>query len=424
MRGELMIQSVKGTRDFFPEDMAVQNWLKNNLRYASESFGYKEFDGPFLETVDLYAAKSGEELVKEQSFVFPDRGGDLLTLRPELTPSLARMVAAFGRAIVRPVRWWSFGPFWRYEKPQKGRTREFFQWNLDLLGIDTPQADAEVAAVAVDFLRRVGVSSKLAKLHINNRRLVDEQLQKLDVGSDDKPKFFKLIDRREKLSSSEWEQYAQSEGISAAQLSGLQSILADSTSWKNCEELVDFFEAGRKLNISDYLIYDPSIIRGLDYYTGTVFEARDSSGKYRAILGGGRYDNLVADVGGEPISGVGFAMGDVVIGIFLKEAGLVPDLPTNPAQILVTTFSDDLLSRSLEVSQQIRNAGLRVEWYPQASKISKQFKYADRQGIPLVLIMGPDEIDSNTVTLKNMRTGEQRSISLNELATAVNEILG
>ncbi len=420
----MIIQSVKGTRDFYPEDMSVQTWLKHNIRLASESFGYKEYDGPFLETIDLYAAKSGEELVKEQSFVFPDRGGDLLTLRPELTPSLARMVAALGRSIVRPVRWWSFGPFWRYEKPQKGRTREFFQWNLDLLGIDSPQADAEVAAVAIDFLRRVGISANLVKLHINNRRLVDNQLQKLGVGPDENIKFFRLIDRRDKLPPAEWEAFAYSEGISKAQVSGLKEILADNTSWKNCGELADFFEAGKKLGISEYLAYDPTIIRGLDYYTGTVFEARDSSGKYRAILGGGRYDNLVADVGGDPISGVGFAMGDVVIGIFLKEAGLVPDLPANPAQILVTTFSDDLMHKSIEVSQQLRNTGVRVEWYPQASKLGKQFKYADREGIPLVVIMGPDEIESNTVTLKSMRTGDQQAISLNELVADVLKLLG
>ena len=154
------IQSVKGTRDYYPEEMAVRNFLYETVRKVSESFGYQEWDAPFLETIDLYAAKSGEELVKEQSFVFPDRGGDLITLRPELTPSLARLVAQRQKQLVYPLRWWSWGPFWRYERPQKGRTREFFQWNIDLIGVDTPEADAEMVAIAASFLREAGLSPR------------------------------------------------------------------------------------------------------------------------------------------------------------------------------------------------------------------------------------------------------------------------
>ncbi len=150
------IQSVKGTRDYYPEEMAVRNFLYTTARKVSESFGYQEWDAPFLETIDLYAAKSGEELVKEQSFVFPDRGGDLITLRPELTPSLARLVAQRQKQLAYPLRWWSWGPFWRYERPQKGRTREFFQWNVDLIGVDTPEADAEMVAIAASFLQEAG----------------------------------------------------------------------------------------------------------------------------------------------------------------------------------------------------------------------------------------------------------------------------
>lgn len=419
----MTIQSVKGTRDFFPEAMAFQAWLKDHIRSASEAFGYKEYDGPFLETVELYAAKSGEELVKEQSFVFPDRGGDLLTLRPELTPSLARMVASLGRSIVRPVRWWSFGPFWRYEKPQKGRTREFFQWNLDLLGIESPQADAEVAAVAASFLRSVGLSPDQVKLYINNRRLADRKLEALGIPAEARPSVFRLIDRRDKLSTSDWQKSALAEGLSQDQFTGLKDMLADKNAWQECDELSAFFDAGRDLGISEYLAFEPTIIRGLDYYTGTVFEARDSSGEYRAILGGGRYDNLVADVGGEPISGVGFAMGDVVIGIFLKELGLSPDLKPNPAQILVTTFSDDLMPLSLQVSQKLRSSGMRVEWYPKSGKLGKQFKYANREGIPLVIIIGPDESEADAVTIKDMRTGEQETAPMDAFLPVIQSLI-
>ena len=164
------IASVKGTRDFYPEDMAFQRWLYASIRAVSEQFGYQEYDGPFLERVELYAARSGDELVREQSFVFPDRSGELIALRPELTPSLARMIAARSKVLPRPIRWWSFGPFWRYEQPQRGRSREFFQWNIDLLGVNSPEADAEIAAIAAAFLRRVGLGPDAVRIFINNRR--------------------------------------------------------------------------------------------------------------------------------------------------------------------------------------------------------------------------------------------------------------
>src|SRR4030065_2828218 len=164
-----IIQPLKGTRDFYPEIMAVRTWLYNTIRQVSESFGYQEYEAPFLESIELYAAKSGEELVKEQSFVFPDRSGNLITLRPELTPSLTRMIAKRTRQLTFPLRWWSFGPFWRYERPQKGRTREFFQWNIDLVGIDTPEADAELVAIITSFFKRVGLSPQQTVILVNNR---------------------------------------------------------------------------------------------------------------------------------------------------------------------------------------------------------------------------------------------------------------
>ena len=177
------IATVKGTREFYPEEMALRNYLYEKVRAASQSFGYQEYDGPFLETIDLYAAKSGEELVKKQSFTFQDRGGDIVTLRPELTPSLARMIAAKQGELTYPVRWWSFGPFWRYEQPQKGRTREFFQWNIDILGVSTPEADAELIAVAATFLRSVGLSPERAVIYVNNRRLMESEFEALGIGS-------------------------------------------------------------------------------------------------------------------------------------------------------------------------------------------------------------------------------------------------
>src|SRR5512136_127907 len=196
------IQAVKGTRDFYPEQMALRNWLYASMRAAAQSFGYQEYDGPFIETLDLYAAKSGEELVKKQSFVFKDRGGDEITLRPELTPSLARMVAARQSQLPRPIRWWSFGPMWRYEQPQKGRSREFFQWNVDILGVENPAADAELVAVIATFFRLIGLTPAEVVIQFNNRRLMEAEIKALEL-ADKKDEVFKLIDRREKMKPEE-----------------------------------------------------------------------------------------------------------------------------------------------------------------------------------------------------------------------------
>jgi histidyl-tRNA synthetase len=418
------IAPVKGTRDFFPEDMAFRRWLYDRIRTVSEQFGYQEYEAPFLERLDLYAAKSGEELVKDQSFVFPDRGGELVALRPELTPSLARMVATRSRRLPRPIRWWSYGPFWRYERPQKGRSREFFQWNIDLLGIDSPQADAEIATIAAIFFQSVGLSPSEVLIKVNSRRLAESQLSAIGVPADLRPAVFRLIDRRDKLSPQEWKDYAQEIGLDESQLSGLKELLEDQEAWRTSEELVAFFEAVEMMNAGEYMQYDPSVIRGLDYYTGIVFEARDAAGDERAILGGGRYDNLVADVGGDPLPGVGFAMGDVVTGLVLEKYGAKPNLRPNPADIFVSTFDEASRPETLRLTAELRAAGLRVEWYPEITRLPKQLKYADRQGIPLAAILGPEEIKTDQVAIKDMKTGEQLKVSRKDAPTRIKQLLG
>ncbi len=403
------IQIVKGTRDFYPETMLLRNWLYGNMRAAAQQFGYQEYDGPFIETLDLYAAKSGEELVKEQAFVFNDRGGDRVTLRPELTPSLARMVAARQAQLPRPIRWWSFGPFWRYERPQRGRSREFFQWNVDLLGVDSPAADAELAAVIVTFFRLIGMNSSEVKLQFNNRRLMDAEIAALGL-TELKMKVFRLIDRRDKMSPEAWDKYAADLGIGPTQLDGLRNVLGNRDLWQKSDECQAFMMAAGALGISDYLEYDPAVIRGLDYYTGTVLEARDREGEFRAILGGGRYDNLVGDVGGDRLPGVGFAMGDVVIGLVAQKYQKVPPMRPSPAQVLVTTFDQAGLPESLRLAAELRAAGLPTEWYPEPAKLDRQLKYADATGIRLVAIAGPDELAQGTVTVKDLASRTQTSV--------------
>ena len=419
-----IIQAVKGTHDFYPEQMAVRTWLYNTVRRVSDSFGYQEWEAPILEPLDLYAAKSGEELVKKQSYVFTDRGGNEITLRPELTPSLARMIAQKQNELVFPVRWWSFGPFWRYEKMQKGRSREFFQWNIDMLGVNSPEADAELIAIAAGFLKAVGLTTEQARIFVNNRRFMDAEFDALGITPDQRPQVSGLVDRREKMEPAAWETFALEIGLNPKQVNGLKDLLGDGERWRKSEELVRLFAALDSLGVKEYAQFDPNIMRGLLYYTGTVFEAFDMTGGVRrAILGGGRYDNLLADVGGEPLSGVGFAMGDTVIGIVLEELGLVPPLPTTPASVLVTVFSPDLLPISYTLATDLRRAGLNVTCYPEPAKLPKQFKFADRMGMRVVLVVGPVEAAQNKATVKNLSSGTQEITARADVSEAVKRIL-
>lgn len=421
-----VVQSVKGTRDFYPEQMATRVWLYNTMRAVAESFGYQEYEAPILESLDLYAAKSGEELVKEQSYVFTDRGGSEIALRPELTPSLARMIAQKQNELSFPVRWWSFGPFWRYERPQKGRTREFFQWNVDMLGVASPEADAENAAVLATFFQRVGLSPEQVLIKVNNRRLIDSRFDAYDIPMDKRPAVSSWIDRREKMTPEAWMEYGKEIGLSPEQITNLKEMLADKDLWKQSSELTRFFAVIDALGLSDYVVFDAAIMRGLLYYTGTVFEAWEVGGDIkRSILGGGRYDNLTRDVGGDPIPGVGFAMGDVVITLILQKYGLLPkDLNINPAPVFVTVFDEDRLLESFKLASELRRAGLNVVCYPEAAKLQKQFKYADRIGAKVTLVLGPDEVEKGQVAVKNLVSGEQVSVARGNLVEQVRKIVG
>ncbi|RJQ40046.1 MAG: histidine--tRNA ligase [Anaerolineaceae bacterium] len=418
-----IIPSVKGTREFYPEDMVLRQWLYKLIREVSESFGYQEYDGPFLETLELYAAKSGEELVKEQSFVFQDRGGNKITLRPELTPSLARMIAQRQNELAFPLRWWSFGPFWRYEKPQKGRTREFFQWNADLIGMDSPQADAEVIALCAAFFQKAHLTKDEVRIFVNDRQLMENELVKLGFAPEQHKLIFKLIDRRDKLSEQGWDAYVIEAGLAGTQLDALKNLIQNHELWYASEKLTRIFEILDFYGLGEFVSYDPRIIRGLDYYTGVVFEAKDIGENKRAILGGGHYGNLVAEVGGESLPGVGFAMGDVVFPLVLESYGKTPQLQRMPASVLVTVFDDASLPASIALCNRLRARNIPVALYPEADKLGKQFKYADRCGFKGVLVIGPDELQKGEVVLKDLASREQVFFPNEELERKVGEWL-
>jgi histidyl-tRNA synthetase len=334
------------------------------------------------------------------------------------------MIAQKQSELAFPARWWSFGPFWRYEKMQKGRSREFFQWNIDMLGVNSPEADAELVAIAAGFLRAVGLTPGQARIYVNNRRFMDAEFERLAIPDDKKAAVSALVDRREKMEAAAWEAYALEIGLNVQQLDGLKILLADGEAWRRSEELVRLFAALEALGAAEYVEFDPNIMRGLLYYTGTVFEAFDVSGSLRrAILGGGRYDNLLRDVGGEPLSGVGFAMGDVVIGLVLQELGLIPPLATTPAAVLVTVFSPELQPESLKLAAQLRVAGINVTCYPEAAKLPRQFKFADRMGMQAVLVLGPDEVAQGRVTLKDLASSTQSVLARADVLEAVKRLL-
>ena len=410
-----IIQSVKGTRDFYPEDMAFRKWLFGKMRSLSENFGYEEYDGPILEPLELYAAKSGEELVKQQTFVLTDRGERQLALRPEMTPTLARMIASKQNDLPKPIRWFNIGPRFRYEQPQKGRFREFYQWDIDLVGSTTPETDAEVLAIAAKFLESLGLSSDEIKIKVNSRQLMENKLDLIGIPNDKVNMIFRAIDRKEKMESIEWTKWLTDLGLTKLQTEDLIKILEDKDFANESETLTRIFSTLEDLGVREYFEFDPNIVRGLEYYTGIVFEARDVEGKYRAILGGGRYDNLVEILGGTPLSGVGFAAGDAVIEEILREKGKIPTSFSNKPKILVTIFNEELMRNSLQAVQKLREFGCNAAIYPDFVKIDKQIKYADELNFSYVVIIGPDEAGKGTATLKNLADSSQKEISLEDL---------
>jgi histidyl-tRNA synthetase len=408
-------QLVKGFRDFYPEELASRKWLFEKMREVSRKFGYQEYEGPCLEPLALYAAKSGEELVREQTFILTDRSGEKLALRPELTPTLARMVSQKQTQLPKPIRWFSIGPRWRYEKPQKGRTREFYQWDLDLLGVESPEADAEVIAIAAEFLKAVGLTPNQVVIKVNNRQLMEEKLDLIEIPRRLIPQVFRAIDKKEKMSPQKWEEWLKEIGLTNLQIKDLKGILKDKDFGDESPQLTQIFSTFSDLGVADFVEFDPEIVRGLDYYTSTVFEARDRAGEFRAILGGGRYDNLVEVIGGPKIPGVGFAAGDKVIEEVLKKFGKWPNFNPVPTKILVTVFNEQTYRNSLEIARQLRQAGVETELYLTPDKLDKQLKYADRQKIRWVVIIGPEEVQKDELTIKDLWAKSQKTIPQNTL---------
>lgn len=415
------IQSLKGFRDFYPEDLAARRWLFSKMRQVSQLFGYQEYEGPILEPLALYAAKSGEELVKKQAFVMTSRDGEKVALRPELTPTLARMVAQRQAELPKPIRWFSIGPRWRYEKPQKGRTREFYQWDTDLLGVEAVEADAEIIAIACEFFKAVGLTPRQVLIKVNNRRFMEQKLAFIDIPKGKIPEVINAIDKKERMKTEAWEAWLKELSLSELQIKDLKGILEDKDYSGESEELTKLFATLNDLGVKEWVEFDPTVVRGLDYYTGVVFEGRDRDGRFRAILGGGRYDNLVEVVGGPRISGVGFAAGDKVVEEVLREFKLWPQISPVPTRVLVAVFDESLFRNSLNLARQLREASIATELYLTSVDLDKQLKYADRKSIPFAIIQGPDEVARGVVKLKDMESQIQEEMTLDQV---INKLTG
>ena len=418
-----MTQGVRGTRDFYPEDMRLRNWLFDNFIAASLLHGFEEYDAPVLEHEELYTRKQGEEITK-QLYNFQDKGERKVALRPEMTPSLARMVMSRAGSLSMPIKWFSIPQCWRYERTQRGRGREHYQWNVDIWGTTELSADAELISVIVTFFEELGLTSDDIVIRISSRKVLEEVLGSLGVEGDLFAKTCIIVDKMDKLPSEVIEEQLSDLGHSSEVISKIQSVLGikDMDDLTNAlekdsaaiTELTTLFDLVDSYGMSEWLQFDASIVRGLAYYTGSVFEAHDREGKFRAICGGGRYDNLLSTLGGKDLPATGFGFGDMVIMELLEEKNLIPELISGVDDI-VLPLSQDLRDIAVRVAAALRLSDRTVDLVLEDKKMKWAFKHAERVGAKRLVLLAPDEWSRKMIKVKDLETGEEKEVSFKEL---------
>ena len=425
MSEKLSTQPYKGTRDFFPKEMKLRNWFFGVIRNELEKSAFDEYNGPMLESLDIYAAKSGEEIANKQTYNFLDRGDRRLAIRPEMTPTVARMVAAKMGELTFPLRWFSIPNMYRYEATQRGRLREFWQLNVDIFGCDTYEADLEVIASAIRILRAYGADETMFTVRINNRRFFNDVVATIaGTDAEGSRKVSKVIDRKNKVPREAYEKDLLELGLSEKQIEQIDALykmdVYEATALcpdsEGAQELRSLFDALEKTGMLPYCVFDFGIIRGLDYYTGTVFEVFDNAPENnRAMFGGGRYDNLVGlFVKNAKISGVGYGMGDVTLENFLFTHNLVPETFGSGVKVLVTRFDDVPYEQYINTVEALRDAGIVSSVYLGSKKFGKQIDFAVKDGYSHVVIMGGDELARGVIRLKNLNTREEAEMTLDE----------
>lgn len=412
----------RGTRDFFPADMRLRNFIFHKMAEVSEQFAYEPYDGPLLEEVELYLAKSGEELINEQIYSFIDRGERNVAIRPEMTPTLARMVAQVHREVPKPIRMYAIPNLMRYEKPQKGRLREFWQYNADIFGAGV-LGEMEILQLCVGMMKSFGANSSQFGVHINDRRLVDHVFNTMiGLDSASNKKLYKLVDKKNKMPA---EKFATE----------VRTIIADEEKAKIFEKYVhlssaedirnfvgetpilDVFRRVNELGLSEYVKFDPSIVRGLDYYTGLVFEIFDKHpDNNRAIAGGGSYANLLQIFNEAALEGVGIGLGEVPLTEFLKAHGLMPDLSKASVDYLVAYLVPEAEGIAMKFAGELRSKwGLKVEVMLGETKPKKVFTYSEKKTVGTICFFGEEELKNNSVKVKNNVTRTEESLSIEEL---------
>lgn len=417
---KISTESYKGVRDFYPQDQAVQNYIFGTMKKVAESWGYVEYGASVLEPLSLYQSKSSEEIVNEQIYSFKDRGDREVALRPEMTPTLARMIAARIQELPSPIRWYSIPNLFRYEKPQRGRLREHWQLNVDMFGISDIFAEIEVISIAYDLMKKFGAEDKDFNIKINSRTLLDDVLKKADIPSDKRLFVYRLLDKKEKMSDATFKD-ALKALIGEKQAGdllesfyfgeGLLSMMNQSQSAKNLSRVI---EGLRKNGVSN-VVFTPTLARGFDYYTGTVFEVYDTNGENpRALFGGGRYDDLVGGFARESTPGLGFGMGDVTIRDFLEVHKLLPEIV--PATKLYICIAPETAKEEVyKIAGEFRNKGINVAVDISDKKLTDQLKSLDKRKIPFVMTIGAEELNSNKFTVRNASTREEKSGSIDEI---------
>uniref|UniRef100_A0A7S2S5G9 histidine--tRNA ligase n=1 Tax=Eucampia antarctica TaxID=49252 RepID=A0A7S2S5G9_9STRA len=413
----------KGTRDFNPNDMKLQSWLFGQWREVASAFGFSEYDAPVLESEALYTRKAGEE-VTEQLYCFEDKGGRRVALRPEMTPSLARIVMKDHPLM--PIKWFSIPQCWRYERMTRGRRREHYQWNMDIWGVSGVQAEAELLRAMVTFFTNIGLTSDDVGIKLNSRLIISELSTKLDIPADKFAQTCVLIDKLEKVPLDAIQSDLEELGLKREVVEKLVAVLSGDNTLQNMEtvltedseaiqQLKELMELCKAYDIQDWIQLDFSVVRGLAYYTGAVFEAFDRTGTLRAIAGGGRYDSLLETFGGDSTPAVGFGFGDAVIVELLKERNLLPSLDEiNTVDSVVYAMKPELYSTAIQVAQTLRQAGQSVDVILEPNKKTKWvFKYAaDRIKANYCVIIAPQEYENNQVSIKDLKQKEQTTVNL------------
>lgn len=418
----MKFQSLKGFRDFYPEEMAARRAVFDNVFHVVRRYGFREVDAPSLESLDLFRIKSGDEILG-QTFNFKDKGDREVTLIPELTPTIARMVADREKSLRRPIKWFSMPKMWRYEEPQSGRLREFYQLNIDIFGVAGAEADAEVIAAGIDIMLNLGLEGQFI-FKISDRRLMQGVLEGLKV--DNVAGVFAVIDKRAKITHEEFKDLLLKAGMNDLQLGTLLSVLdsrgplssallqlqpllpQNEAAQDGYESLLKLLELLSMYRMEQYCELDPSVIRGLAYYTGTVFECYDTKGELRAIFGGGRYDKIIGLFGGDDIPAVGFGMGDAVLEILMRRAEAWPK-ETITTDYYVLTTSPQYRETGIFLAQSLREKNYVVETDMQGRNFGNQMKYANSIGAKKVLILGEKEMAEGKVSIKDMETGAQET---------------